>query len=194
MKSILKNLIYPYGITLSLLFGISFNACTQKMSESVNNDKAALNGSFEVVKNNLPVNWLVYTPETVKKGNFDLVIDSDAIDGKQSLKFIIRSCSEKGGWLSPGISQEIKVEPNKTYHIKCWIKNNNSKFRIKVDAIDAFTKDVGPTIESSETTNKWTLHELTYTIPEKMDKLRLEINALQPGTLWIDHITIEKDQ
>lgn len=192
MKSIIQK-ITKTRILFFFLIVLSLNACTQKLSESIKNEKEGINGSFEIIEENLPVNWLVYTPKTIKKSDFDFFTDNtEAINGKNSLKFVVRNCSNVGGHLSPGISQEIEVEPKNTYIIKCWIKNDGSKFRIKSNAVSAFSKDKGEIIESNTSKQDWVLYELTTTIPEKMKRLRLEINVLESGTVWIDDISISK--
>ena len=82
------------------------------MSETVVDKAAGMNGSFEVSKSGLPVNWLFYTKKTVPSGDFDILIDTKEFkDGKQSLKFAVRACSETGGRLSPGFCKEFKAKP-----------------------------------------------------------------------------------
>src|SRR5437879_2814597 len=89
------------------------------MSETVREPAAGMNGSFEVTKSGLPVNWSVYTPRTVPAGDFDVVIDNtDFKDGKQSLKFVVRKCDPTGGRLSPGFFNEFRdTKPGETYKI-----------------------------------------------------------------------------
>ena len=80
------HIIKPLNIVLSLLMMISLG-CKQ-MSEVETDISAGLNGGFETVQNDLPVNWLMYTPKTVPDSNFNIVIDDENfIEGKQSLKF-----------------------------------------------------------------------------------------------------------
>ena len=75
-------------LAIGLLCGCS------PMSEFVMDKNAGVNGSFEIVKSGLPVNWLIYTPRTVETGDFDLIIDTTEFkDGRQSLHFAVRECS-----------------------------------------------------------------------------------------------------
>ena len=69
---------------------ITLHGCT-RMSEIIEDSSAGMNGSFEYSKSGLPVNWLLYTPNTVPEGDFDIIIDTAEFkDGKQSLKFLVR--------------------------------------------------------------------------------------------------------
>jgi hypothetical protein len=36
----------------------------------------------------------------------------------------------------------------------------------------------------------WTQFEHTYTMPADFERLRIEVNVLNPGTFWIDNIEI----
>jgi len=65
---------------------ILLSGCT-RMSEQIRDKTAGMNGSFEITKSGLPVNWLVYTPKTIPEGDYDLIIDTmEYKEGKQSLK------------------------------------------------------------------------------------------------------------
>ena len=54
------------SLLLSLLVVIGCN----QMSEIEIDTSAELNGGFEISKNGLPVNWLMYTQNTVPDGKF----------------------------------------------------------------------------------------------------------------------------
>ncbi len=47
-------------------------------------------------------------------------------------------------------------------------------------------------VKSEETIDTWQQFEHIYTIAEKMNAIRFEMNILQPGTFWIDDIEIER--
>jgi len=107
----------------------------QKLSTGIKGDDNKMNGSFEIVKQNLPVNWYFYSPETVPEGDFDIIIDTTEYkEGKQSLKFQIRECSSIGGVLSPGFFEEFNAVPNETYKISFWIMNKGCDFKIGIIA------------------------------------------------------------
>lgn len=174
----------------SLMF---LSACFKPLSESISDKSAGMNGSFEQTKNHLPVNWLCYTTKTINNADFD--INSDTVnfkDGAKSLYFNVRTCSNKGGNLSPGISQEITLTPGETYKIGCWIKNTSAKFSIKISGVDELNRSEGPVFESSETHANWEKVELTYTLPKNMKRLRIEVNVLSAGEFWIDDVRVEK--
>ena len=102
-KKQMKTII-NYAIITCL--SLTIVRCTKQLSESIIDKKVGTNGSFENIKNNLPINWLVYTPNTTGEGNFDFTYDTENVkEGKQSLKLSVETCSEKGGWHSPGITQ-----------------------------------------------------------------------------------------
>ncbi|MBC8215243.1 MAG: hypothetical protein H8E64_01865 [Candidatus Marinimicrobia bacterium] len=56
------------------------------MIELVLDKTAGVNGGFEVNTSRLPMNWLVYSPNTVEEGEFTISADETIfVDGKQSL-------------------------------------------------------------------------------------------------------------
>ena len=184
------------GLSWITIFIIGLGGCTtgDKMSETVADKSAGVNGSFEYTKSSFPVNWLLYTEKTVESGDFDILIDTDEFkDGKQSLKFVVRKCSDTGGRLSPGFCQEFKANPGETYNISFWAKNHGSEFVSKVSGVSAF-QVLHETVvgQSNEKIDDWRLFECEYKIPEKMEALRFELNILHPGTFWIDDVRIKK--
>ena len=161
------------------------------MSKEIRDKTAGMNGSFEIAKSGLPVNWLVYTPTTVPTGDFDIIIDTTEYkDGKQSLKFLVRECSPVGGWWSPGFCNEYQALPGEIYRISFWIKNHESEFLIRIGGVSVSKGEYDTIVNSDETINDWQLFEYYYTIPEKMKAIRFEMNILHPGTFWIDDIKI----
>ena len=173
------------AVASSLLLGC------EKMSESVLDESVGLNGGFEVTKNGLPVNWLVYTPATIPTGDYDLVIDTvEYKEGKQSLKFVVRDCAPTGGWHSPGLSKEYEATSGVVYLVGLWVRNERSQFRAKVGGVSAFKGEYQTIVEASDSIPEWRHYEHRYTMPEEFDRLRLEVNVLTPGTFWVDDITI----
>lgn len=164
-------------------------SCMKEMSESVRDESAGLNGGFEKTKNNLPLNWLVYTQNTTGHGDFSILIDSiNAAEGKRCLHFAVKDCSDKGGRFSPGISTEIKAQAGNTYKITCKIKNRDAAFCIRLSGVNAFEASVGPELRSSASIPEWRDIELKYTLAKDMEKLRLEVNVLSAGDFWIDDV------
>lgn len=174
-------------------YSSSFLQSSKPMSETVQDPAAGMNGSFEVTKSSLPVNWSFYTPKTVPDGDFDIVMDdTDVKDGKQSLKFVVRKCDSTSGRMSPGLFNEFPdTKPGETYKISFWAKNAGSEFVFTAKGVSAMGKGPDVVIRSKETINAWRRFECTTTIPPKM-WLRLELNVVQPGTFWIDDIQVVK--
>ena len=55
-------------------FVILVGGC-MNMSQHAVDKTAGLNGSFEVSEKELPVNWLLYTPNTVPDADFQIILD-----------------------------------------------------------------------------------------------------------------------
>jgi len=104
MKRIFFTKVVLVILTIAVL-GFGLAGCvapllggSTQMSEEIYDKTVGMNGSFEVTESGLPVNWLIYTPETIPTGDYDLIIDTTEYkDGRQSLKFLVRECSPTGG-------------------------------------------------------------------------------------------------
>jgi len=163
------------------------------MSEMIVDNTAGINGSFEYTKHGIPVNWLLYTPNTVPEGDFEIITDTTEFkDGKQSLKFLVRACSPTGGWYSPGFCNEFKANTGETYRIAFWVKNDGCQFAVRIGGVSPSKGQYDTIVDSKETIISWRKYEHLYTIPQQMNAIRIEINILQPGSFWIDDIRIEK--
>ena len=57
-----------------ILIATVLNGCTQ-MSIRQKSDSAGFNGSFEIVKSGLPVNWYIYYPP-IKNGDAEVSLDT----------------------------------------------------------------------------------------------------------------------
>ena len=182
-----------YSLLLSLILMLS--GCIQ-MSEKETDSSAGLNGGFEVSRNELPVNWLMYTSETVPNADFEIELDNVVFkEGKQSLKFDVAKCISTGGWHSPGFTNEFfdvgKFKGAASYKISFWIKNHGTKFRISSGGVAPYKGEMKTLIENDEQIDDWKLFEFEVDVPE--DKwLRMQLNILQPGTFWIDDVRIER--
>lgn len=179
---------------LLVVFG-TVTACSvlAKMSESVVDESAGLNGDFEITRTGRPVNWHLYSPRTVPDSDFDLVIDRENFkSGKQSLKFVVRECSEVGGWHSPGFTRQVPADPGATYIVSFWVKNQGTEFKFTVGGVNAFDGEYGVDVRSSESIEDWKKMEYEFRMPEEYKQLRIELNVLKPGTFWIDRLNVEK--
>ena len=181
----------------ALLLGfVMILAGCNPMSEKETDSSVGLNGGFEVSKNGLPVNWLMYTPKTVPDADFVIELDKDDFkEGKQSLRFDVKKCSSIGGRYSPGFTNEFfdtgRFEGEGIYKISFWIKNHGTTFNVSGGSVAAKEGDMKTLIEVNERIDEWRLLEYEINVP-KDSWLRMELNILQPGTFWIDDIKIEK--
>lgn len=162
-------------------------------SQMVQDDNRKMNGGFEIVKENLPVNWYFYSPETVAEGDFDIIVDTVHFkEGKQSLKFLVRKCSSIGGRLSPGFFGSFITQPDETYTISFWMMNKGCNVLIRVGSQgDRASQTREETIlKTADTISEWKYIEYSYTMPS-LDNIRFEVNILASGSFWIDNIKIE---
>ncbi|TNJ45399.1 hypothetical protein KFZ70_06180 [Tamlana fucoidanivorans] len=166
------------------------------MSDIEIDRSARLNGGFEHIQNDLPVNWQMYTPHTVPNSDFNIVIDQENfIEGKKSLKFEVKHCKSTGGWGSPGFTNQFRevgsFKGEASYSIKFWIMNQGTKYRIKAGGVNAFEGHMKVILEDNADIHRWKMFEFIIDVPKDME-LRLELNILEPGTFWIDNVQIHK--
>jgi len=176
---------------------IVLTAGCQKMSELEEDESAGINGGFEVSRNGLPVNWIMYTPNTVPDADFRIVLDRDVFrEGQQSLRFDVESCRPTGGWKSPGFTNEFSNHGNGRfgqgrYQISFWVRNNGSTFWIMAGAVSAMKGDMETLIKTDEQIDSWKRLEYEINVPE--DRwLRLQLDIVRPGTFWIDDVRVER--
>lgn len=191
-----ENWIKTKGINSLLLSLFLIITACQEMSEKETDKSAGLNGGFEISKNDLPVNWLIYSPNTVPNADFKIGLDKTIFkEGKQSLRFDVINCSSTGGWQSPGFTNEFsdsgKFEGEGTYKLSFWIRNDRSKYRINAGGVAPMEGDMKKLVESDQQIEDWKYQEYEISVP-KDQHLRMELNILQPGTFWIDDIKIVK--
>ncbi len=176
-----------------LTMGLCAVGCQQPMSETVKGDTTTYNGGFELVTDNKPVNWLLYTPATTRNGDFDITVDTtDHAEGRRSLRIAVRQCGDQGGRLSPGIAQEIAATPGASYEVSYQLKNAGARYRIHITGVDAWNSDAGVTITNADTLQQWTSYKHSYTLPKHLKRLRIEVNVLSAGVLCIDDIVVNE--
>ena len=76
------------------------------------------------------------------------------------------------------------------YQISFWIKNDGSKSIIKTETVRGKAGD-RKLIEVNDQLNEWQLFESVINVGQDQE-LRMELSILQPGTLWIDDVRVEK--
>ena len=136
--------------------------------------------------------WLIYSPNTVPSGDFDVVIDNiEYVEGNQSLMFLVRECSGDGGWRSPGIAQEIPVQNGRRYRVSFWLKNAGTEFSVRLGAVSGKGGEDKSVVGVPAGLEDWTFIEQEHTIPEPYERLRFQLSIYGPGTLWIDDVRVE---
>jgi hypothetical protein len=175
---------------------LALSACCgscRPLSESVSEPAAGLNGGFEVVREGLPAQWQVYTPDTVPGAAFRIGFDdADRREGRQALRFDVAACGDEGGWRSPGIAGELQVEPGATYNVSFWLKCEDCRWAAAWGGVDAKTGELERTDASPCEEGDWRRVEASYTVPERYDHLRFQFNVLSPGRMWLDDVRIER--
>jgi hypothetical protein len=84
------------------------------------------------------------------------------------------------------------VDPNGNYKVSFWAQNEGSKFRFLLEGVQPKKGKNYVEIFSSETLMDWQKFEYEIIMTENYPKLRLELNIIQPGTFWIDDLTVVK--
>lgn len=190
IMSIFKSNIFIKKLGfISILF--LFIGC--QFSETYSDPSAGFNGSFEVSKKGIPVNWLMYTPNTVSNSNFTIVLDNEIYKhGKQSLKFDVKECSSVGGNMSPGFTKQFTASSGSTYKLSFWAKNNGSEFIVSAGGVSPKTGDMETLIKSDKEMSEWEFFEFDVPIPSEHNSIRIQLNIIKPGVFWIDDVQLEE--
>lgn len=194
--------IYAIKENLSLIIIpiIILTACN-KMSTMIKGVDNKMNGGFEIVKQNLPVNWYFYSPETVPSGDFKIITDTmEFKEGKQSLKFLIHECDTLGGWHSPGFFQQFNAVGGERYKVSFWLKNQESSLKISTMSNEYLKPRLGErdtSISIDFNIPDWKYYEYYFKIPTEVKMIFFEVNIYKTGSVWFDNIQIvgtEKDK
>jgi hypothetical protein len=177
-----------------LIIVILISSSCQKFTQLEEDSSAGINGSFEIWKNDLPVNWLMYTPSTVPDANFEIVMDNhQSKEGNYSLRFDVTSCSSIGGWRSPGFTSEFfsvnRFKGEQSYKISFWVKNEGAEFKISAGPVSTKEGNMQVLISSNQNIPDWKYYEYIVNIVSEQ-WLRMELNILSQGSFWIDDINI----
>ena len=149
------------------------------------------NNDFEIISsNNLPVNWVVTS------GNSVFVDKSIKKSGSYSL-----SINNSDWEQSEIISEMVNLKIGELYKLSAWVKSEN----VETNPIDQYPTSVGAciTMESFPFTNHsptvgatkdWTIIEVQFIATKKNDKVRLHLgfNGKAKGKVWFDNVTLEK--
>ncbi len=190
------NLIKTQLISIVLgLFLLTHSSCSQN-SETHSDKSAGINGSFETLKNGVPVNWQLYSLKTLPNASFEITLDTtDSHEGVQSLKLDVSRCDSAGGWKSPGLASEFiearKFEGPQNYRLSFWIKSSGVHYLVKAGGVSAKKGKLRVLEDSRQIFPSW--KGLHYDLRvEEGQWLRFELNVLSPGQFWIDDFRIEK--
>lgn len=149
-----------------------------------------MNGGFEETVDGYPANWLLYTNNASAQGDFKLSINtSDKMEGKQSLEFAVNSCSDEGGYLSPGFTNEFQAKPGKSYLIRFYTKSApETKWVFRLSGVTAKKGFGEKQVASPSASANWEKHEIYFTQPDNAKRIRMELNVLSKGIFLIDGI------
>jgi hypothetical protein len=188
----MKMYRYQFRWMWIVLLFVSFLIGCSNMSKVVYAESAGLNGSFENFENGLPVNWSMYSTDVVRDGDFSISADqSEFVEGKQSLKFVVKRCSDRGGRLSPGFSREFFEEGSGLFRFSGYVLNSKSHFRLSAGGVDAHHGNMTVLLENNSDDQNWQEFSYEVLVPTG-SHLRIELNVLSPGVLRVDDIRIEK--
>lgn len=166
-------------------------AACSPLSEQARDPSVGRNGGFEFVRDGLPVNWLVCSPETISRGSYTLSFDSlDYKQGKQSLHFDVQECSGEPGWRSPGIAQQYPAPGGSTHRVRFWIKSEGCEWSVSAGGVSAKTGDMGLLASYDVDLEGWQYVEREVLVPVRSDSLRFELNIHSAGKLWIDDVRL----
>lgn len=184
-----KRFVMYVGCLIGLCSVFSVHA---QFSECFKNPGAGVNGGFESLHNNLPVNWYLYTPATVKKGSFTVNSETDDVaEGKRALVFTVKDCSAEGGRFSPGLFQEFDVQPASSYRVRMKVKNDKALVKLRVLPVSA--KQHGSVREQqiSSTGGAWREITLECKVQPEFSKIRIELSILSSGLVKLDDFALE---
>jgi hypothetical protein len=165
------------------------------------------NGSFEVVRSGMPVNWIM-DRYAIRNNEVEFSLDTtDAVDGQQSLKIVVHAVDDHS-WNAPWFFRTGPAEPGATYAVSFWLKSTACVLEmvIRNEGEDplfglstAERKDyaahppIRRVIGGGETdTDRWRQFRYVYKVPETDGSLRFELRIVRPCTLWIDDVQIER--
>jgi hypothetical protein len=183
-------------LLMAIVVLLASHAGCSPLSEKETDPGAGMNGSFEIARNGLPVNWLIYSPNTVPEADFDILLDrEDFREGSQSLKFVVRKCITRGGPYSPGFTNEFsdsgKYKGPGNYQVSFWVKSDGAEFVISAGGVSGEEGRMRTLMAGNDTDEGWRYNEFVVDVPEGM-WLRLELNVLSPGEFSIDDVRIMK--
>ena len=155
-----------------------------------------MNGGFEVSRNGLPVNWIMYTPNTVDNADFQIVMDQKVFrEGRQSLRFDVNHCQGRGGRNAPGFTNEFsevdRFRGAASYRVSFWVRNTGADNMFSAGAVNLKKGDMRVLGHDDAEIKDWMEFAYTIDIPNEY-WLRMQLNVCSPGALWVDDVQISK--
>jgi len=161
------------AVVVLLIATVTLRRGCAPMSIREESKSAGFNGSFEIERSGLPVNWYFHYPP-LKNKDVEVYLDpGNAADGNQSMKLTVHRVAGSG-WRSPGLFQVVPASALHTYKLTFWLK--------------------GQAGEVSVFPNTWRQFECLYTVPDGYQNIRFELDIVRPGVIWIDDVRIQEMQ
>lgn len=185
--------VRPPGTAAAALMSLIVAGCTP-ISVIERDARAGCNEGFETARRGLPVNWYVYAPP-MKKGDVDVSLDeTEAIEGKRSLRLEVHRPASTPGWRAPGLFQVRPATAGRSYRVSWWLKNRGCTIVVSVRSEEPLTASPPQrtVLRPADTGNDvWRRFECVTTVPAPYENVRFELSVREPGTLWIDAVRIE---
>lgn len=152
-------------------------------------------GDFETWTNTLPAGWDKVNGYRNKAYDGLAAQEEKQPHGGRSC---LRLTNEKNGQIVQ-VSQNVRVgggfQVGRTYRLGVWMRSSGLKKRNAI-LLGAFTDQMQSTgswqIPMPETDVKWVHGKATFTLPEGTQLLRIMLHVNDPGTVWIDDMTLEE--
>ena len=182
----------PFNVIVAMACMALQSSGCQAPTEHRSDASAGLNGGFEVARDGMPVNWLLYLPAAREDAQSHMTLDTVVFkEGRQSLKFEVQSITDR----RPGFTNEFsdigRFRGPAQYRVTFWAMNDGTAFVMSSGPVSATTGDMRAVVESDLRLDEWTEFHFTVNVPK--DKwLRLQLLLLSPGSFWIDDVRIER--
>lgn len=162
-------------------------------TEHRSDPSAGVNGGFEVVRDGMPVNWLLYTPNRTRASQFRMTLDTVVFkEGRQSLKFELERV---GPGTRPGFTNEFsdvgRFRGPARYRVSFWAKSDSTTFVMSSGPVSTKAGNMRPVVTRDALFVEWTEFEFVVDVP-KEQWLRLRLSLLSPGSFWIDDVRIAR--
>lgn len=197
--TVTRRLVLIVAPTLAAVAAIFFLVKSGEPSTRKVDRAAGYNGSFEFVKSGYPANWWVYH-RPLDDGDGELSFDTaDAVDGTQSLKFVVYKANPIGGWRSwrsPGLFQVSYAEEGRSYRVSFWLKKRGGRIRLLITSESHQSREPRTPIKKIIDAEKmgddrWHQFVYIYTVPAHYANIVFQVSIVAPGTVWIDDVRIE---